>query len=267
MSGKAGLLPIGEMSKYSGASIRSLRYYEQMKLIIPAFTDPDTGYRYYSVDQLHHIGIIMFCIELDIPLKELALMTGTDKAVNLRMILQRGKDLAQTKLNYLENGLRLFHTIEQQMALADQHPKGELYTRKINWKTFFVRPCDGSNMGQLEVTKAFMEMPYSDGSTPEGIPEGILEYGLLHEYSPAGVEHYVFVEIPRHIEMKNTKKIPAGLYHCCLDENGQIERARDIFAEPLGKAKSFLAIETEIMADKYELGKPFYSELRVIALG
>ena len=74
------------------------------------------------------------------------------------------------------------------------------------------------------------------------------------------------MEIPKNMEADNKKIIPAGIYFCCLNESGQIDRASDIFNEQLSGKDSFLAIEMEIMTDRYEMGKPFYSELRVTAL-
>lgn len=57
---------IGELAKLCGTSPRQLRYYDQIGLIKPKFRNPDTGYRYYTEDQieqlffineLRHIGI------------------------------------------------------------------------------------------------------------------------------------------------------------------------------------------------------------------
>ncbi|MCL2216950.1 MAG: MerR family transcriptional regulator [Defluviitaleaceae bacterium] len=261
MNKKANLLTIGDISKYSGASIRSLRYYEQMKIMMPAYVDPDTGYRYYSADQLYHVGIIMFCIELGIPLKELAKLTDKNDTINLRNILEQGKSLAENKLKSLKSGLKLFEIIERQMDLSEIYPKGQIYPRKIEEKAFYVQPCDKSRMNQLDVIKAYMEMPFA----ADGI-EGLMEYGFMYEHSLSGVEYFVFVEIPQNMDVENKKIIPAGIYFCCINEAGQIDNAPDIFKEQLNGKDSFIAIETEIMADKYEMGKPFFSELRVIAV-
>lgn len=45
---KQNLLTIGNLSKQTGVHIKSLRYYEQLGILRPAHTDPDTGYRYYT---------------------------------------------------------------------------------------------------------------------------------------------------------------------------------------------------------------------------
>ena len=52
------MLKIGEFSKLSRISIRMLRYYDEMGLLVPEDTDPFTGYRYYSESQLFMAGRI-----------------------------------------------------------------------------------------------------------------------------------------------------------------------------------------------------------------
>lgn len=46
------MLKIGYFSYLSKISIRMLRHYDQINLLKPQNTDQDTGYRYYSEDQL-----------------------------------------------------------------------------------------------------------------------------------------------------------------------------------------------------------------------
>ena len=43
---------IGEFSKMSKTTIKTLRYYDEAGLLRPACTDPATGYRLYTTDQL-----------------------------------------------------------------------------------------------------------------------------------------------------------------------------------------------------------------------
>lgn len=46
------MFKIGEFSKLTQVSIRMLRYYDENNLLKPAKTDPFTGYRLYSVEQI-----------------------------------------------------------------------------------------------------------------------------------------------------------------------------------------------------------------------
>src|SRR5665811_364154 len=47
-----GSLGIGAFSSLVRLSVRMLRYYDKQAVLIPAYTDPDTGYRYYAGDQI-----------------------------------------------------------------------------------------------------------------------------------------------------------------------------------------------------------------------
>lgn len=46
------MLRIGQFSKVSKLSVKTLRFYDQKGLVPPAFIDEQTGYRYYAEDQL-----------------------------------------------------------------------------------------------------------------------------------------------------------------------------------------------------------------------
>ena len=52
------MLKIGEFSKLSRVSIRMLRHYDEIDLLKPAWIDPESGYRYYSAEQLPIAGRI-----------------------------------------------------------------------------------------------------------------------------------------------------------------------------------------------------------------
>ena len=43
---------IGEFSRLCRVTVRALRHYEKIKLLVPEIIDYSTGYRYYSVMQL-----------------------------------------------------------------------------------------------------------------------------------------------------------------------------------------------------------------------
>lgn len=52
------MLKIGDFSKLSRISIRMLRHYDEIGLLVPKDTDHFTGYRYYQEDQLPNAGRI-----------------------------------------------------------------------------------------------------------------------------------------------------------------------------------------------------------------
>jgi len=261
MSEKANLLSIGEMSKITGAGIKSLRYYESINILKPAFVDPYSGYRYYSFNQTYLVNIIMFCIELDIPLKELVKFSNTDDILDFRKLLYHGKDNVEKKLKLLNNGLNLINELEQKINLAESFQIGQIYSREIPEKTFFIKPCEKSpkNIDKFEIFKSLSDISFYEDSNE------LFEYGFLCNYSNKNIQYYFFIELTKHIPNKNIMKIPAGNYICIKNENSQIEQAQEIFNKYIKKEISFLAIETEVFTGKLKIDKPI-NELRIIIL-
>ena len=62
------LLSIGAFASMTRLSIKALRLYDQLRLLQPLHVDPQTGYRYYGVDQLSSARMIRNMREMDMPL-------------------------------------------------------------------------------------------------------------------------------------------------------------------------------------------------------
>lgn len=62
---------IGEFSRITHLSIRTLRRYHEQDLLVPAQVDPVTGYRYYTPAQVRPALTIRRLRELDLPLADL----------------------------------------------------------------------------------------------------------------------------------------------------------------------------------------------------
>jgi DNA-binding transcriptional MerR regulator len=62
---------IGEFSKLNMVTIKTLRHYEEIGLLVPDEIDQWTGYRYYRVDQLNKMNKIIFLKRLGFTLEEI----------------------------------------------------------------------------------------------------------------------------------------------------------------------------------------------------
>ena len=263
MNRKNNLLSIGDLSKLTGAGIKSLRYYERINVLKPAYVSPETGYRYYTLDQAHLVEMIMFCIELDIPLVEMKKFFDEDGMMDFRKFFQEGRDVAEKKMKSLNKGLNLISRIERQMDLGDSHKTGEIYSAELPEKVFHVKPCGKSLKGvdQFDMIMSFyaslgdMTYPMDEYELPE--------YGILCEHSPAGAMYYYFKEVPKDFSTENKKTIPGGVYFCRQDDESKIETASEVFKAQLTGVTSFIAIETEIITGRHKVNKPV-NELRVL---
>ncbi len=66
------MIKIGDFSKLSLVSVKTLRYYDEMGLLQPIETDRSTGYRYYSLDQLPRLNRILALKDLGFSLEQIA---------------------------------------------------------------------------------------------------------------------------------------------------------------------------------------------------
>jgi len=68
------MLKIGEFSRLSQVTIKTLHHYDELGLIKPAHIDPVTNYRFYEVEQLPRIHRIMALKEMGLSLEQIGIM-------------------------------------------------------------------------------------------------------------------------------------------------------------------------------------------------
>jgi DNA-binding transcriptional MerR regulator len=93
---------IGDFSRATHLSVKTLRNYHRLGLLRPTQVDPDTGYRRYSPDQIPTAQIIRRFRELDMPLDQIARVleapdVGTRNAVLAAHLARLEVELAQTR--------------------------------------------------------------------------------------------------------------------------------------------------------------------------
>ncbi len=64
-------MQIKDFAEFTGVSVRTLHYYDEIGLLKPAYTDEYNGYRFYDEDSLLRMQEILFYRELDFPLKSI----------------------------------------------------------------------------------------------------------------------------------------------------------------------------------------------------
>ncbi|HUW65338.1 MAG TPA: MerR family transcriptional regulator [Spirochaetia bacterium] len=62
------MIKIGDFSNLTKVSIKALRHYDKLNLLVPARVDVTTGYRYYSVDQITRLNRILASSSKNYPL-------------------------------------------------------------------------------------------------------------------------------------------------------------------------------------------------------
>jgi DNA-binding transcriptional MerR regulator len=116
---------IGEFAQIAQVSGRQLRFYDQIGLLRPAHADPQTGYRYYSIQQLPRLNRILALKELGFSLDQIGPLLGNEISLaELRGMLAMKR--AQVEHLLSEEQARLRH-IESRIAQIDTQGNMEGY--------------------------------------------------------------------------------------------------------------------------------------------
>lgn len=106
---------IKEFAAFTGVSVRTLHYYDEIGLLAPAFVDRTTGYRYYDENSLLRMQEILFYRELDFSLKSIGEILSSP-GYDTKKSLAEQKTLLTLKKERLE---RLISAIDDAMKGAN----------------------------------------------------------------------------------------------------------------------------------------------------
>lgn len=132
------LFQIGEVARMFHLSVGSLRHYEKLGLLTPEYTDPVTGYRYYSTRQFECLNTIRYLRVLDMPLEQIAAFLENRDIGRMQEMLRQQRETVirkqrqlQTIEKKIDNRLR-----QLQDALASELDRIQLRripSRRIAW--------------------------------------------------------------------------------------------------------------------------------------
>ncbi|EON72074.1 MerR family transcriptional regulator [Lysinibacillus sphaericus] len=120
---------IGEVAKLSNLSVQTLRYYDQIDLFKPAYTDTSSNYRYYKDDQIFYLDIIKSLKYIGTSLEDIkkALMLTP---AELLIFLEQKEQRLEEKISRLnEVKYTLLKTKKQMQEQIDIPVFGEVYTQ------------------------------------------------------------------------------------------------------------------------------------------
>jgi DNA-binding transcriptional MerR regulator len=111
---------IGEFSHLARVSRRLLQFYDQKQLLTPSWTDPTTGYRYYSAQQLPRLNRILALKDLGFSLDDITQMLRADISDEdiQAMLVAKRTEVEQTVQEELQR-LRRIEVRLQQNQLPD----------------------------------------------------------------------------------------------------------------------------------------------------
>ena len=86
------MLQIGEFSKICQVSVKTLRHYDKLGLLVPARIDPLTGYRYYQPEQIDAMNYIRRLKRYGFSLDEIIQITALSDPCEISQKLRQQKE-------------------------------------------------------------------------------------------------------------------------------------------------------------------------------
>lgn len=109
-------LKIGEFSKRNQVSVKTLRYYEEIGLLIPFEIDDWTGYRYYDVSQMKTMNDIFFLKKLGFRLEEIKEMLNNNCATPTLEMVEEKLELCRDNIKLLACREAELKNLQQQLT-------------------------------------------------------------------------------------------------------------------------------------------------------
>ena len=202
---------IGEVSKIIDVTIKALRYYHKVGILIPKYIDEETGYRYYSIDQFVHIDIIKGCRTLGTSILELQDIFKDPNTEKLLKFLEIKKKEAEEKIKLMNEIISNINILSESIKISKEIvDNDEIVIKHFNKRCIVFAPFKSSK--ELEELIYYSKL---DKIIKENNMEITLERGIIYDISSRGEikSQFAFVGLKDEVEEEqNIRVLPEGDY-------------------------------------------------------
>lgn len=138
----AELIPIGKMASANRVTIATLRLYDQMGLLKPAYTDPDSGYRYYDIRQTSRLDFIRYMRDLGLSLADIqSILEKEDITLIEEKLIEKNNQIHQQ----LRDLKAMHEAVERTIQSIERYRKspdsGTISLEFIDQRYILYAPC------------------------------------------------------------------------------------------------------------------------------
>jgi predicted transcriptional regulator YdeE/DNA-binding transcriptional MerR regulator len=227
------MLKIGDFAKLARVSVKTLRHYDKLGLLKPAWVDRFTGYRYYALDQLPRLNRILALKDLRFSLEEVRRLLQDDvPAAEMRGMLRLKRAelerLVRTERSRLERVEARLRRIEQE----GQMPDHEVVLKSVPPRT--VVGIRRVIPGYHEVGRLFAEL--DEYLEHHGLATGALAPRIAVYYEVQGNEQGIDAEVAVPVAAARAKppavvhELPGVRSMACLVHQGGYDSLGDAYS-------------------------------------
>lgn len=139
---KEELLSIGKMAEMNHITVPTLRLYDEIGILKPRRIDPESGYRYYDIQQNARLDMIAYMKELGMSLQEISRVLQSEDITLIEDILARKNEQIHQQIR----DLRIRHNaVERSIAAIERYRKspgtGTISLEYIDRRYVWGIPC------------------------------------------------------------------------------------------------------------------------------
>ncbi|HDR8157830.1 TPA: MerR family transcriptional regulator [Bacillus cereus] len=222
---------IGEMAKMHNIAESTLRYYDEKGIFHPSIVDPQTNYRYYTIDQFSLLDTIKFLRQLNIPLKEIKKYIDERNPAYALNLLEKQQEMMLKKQREIEYALaKMEHRIhlikEATKAKAEQMVIKEIPQRKIT--AIAVAPNTTEDMFEYYIHSLQKNMRQMDDSLFSGdIGVTVAKKGLMQNEFQAYSSVFILLDYMP-FEVQSSDEIKEGMF-ACVYHHGPYEETDETY--------------------------------------
>jgi len=127
-------MQIKEFAEFTGVSVRTLHYYDEIGLLAPAIVDEYTGYRFYDAKSLERMQEILFYRELDFSLKNICKILSSPD-YDRQKAMKEQKKLLILKKERLERIISALEQAQEGEQIMKAFDNSEFETAREQYET------------------------------------------------------------------------------------------------------------------------------------
>lgn len=248
---------IGEVSKLKKVTIKALRYYHEIGLLVPSYIDETNGYRYYTLEQFDYIDIIKICRSLGASIKELKVIFANKDPLYLSQFMREKSQEIKIKIQELEE----VHGELQILTNKVEASQSLIHLDDFDIQYFPERYAITVPVQQVDIRQEVMGYIKLDEKLEEHGFETKFEHGIYYQLSTNGIwkaTHMFELIEPSNKQDSSLTKLPGGYFLTCSfsneNEKYKFKELREYLNEKELAPEFMLAFELYhgvIESDKY----------------
>lgn len=212
------LYSIGNVSKLTGISVQALRHYDSIDLVKPSYINEQTGYRYYSYNQLHIVDRIKYLRKLGFSLGEIEKALKSGRTEDLLICLESKENELSKEMERLRENIETIQWYKEYYNyLIKNDFSGIPYKRKLSARYVLAVDCYENEpvraSGPLRLAKAknTNEFREEDYLRQNGY---ILDFEALISHKVKPKKYFVYLKHKPRAVSEYVMEFPEGEYLC-----------------------------------------------------